>query len=168
MRGLQGTRVRLRPIASSVFVAPTLTLFLFLWLTPTPARAWGAHGHRIATRVAEARLTPEARAAVRELLREGETLIDIANWADYEGHDVAPGSAPWHYVNVSIAATHYEPRYCGGGNCVVAKIKHFRAVLADRHAPSASVRAPCSSWSTWSRTSTNRCTSATTTTEAGT
>ena len=25
---------------------------------PTPALAWGAHGHRIATRVAEARLTP--------------------------------------------------------------------------------------------------------------
>jgi hypothetical protein len=103
--------------------------------SPTPAHAWGPHGHRITARLAEARLTPAARAAVRELLHKGDTLVDIANWADDEGHDAVPGSAPWHYVNVPITAPRYDPRYCPGGDCVVARIKHFRSVLADRRAP---------------------------------
>jgi hypothetical protein len=102
-----------------------------------PAWAWGAHGHRIATRIAEARLTPSARVAVRELLHEGDSLLTVCNWADHDGHDVVPGSAPWHYVNVPLDASHYSDRYCRGGNCVVAKIRQFRKVLADNRAPKA-------------------------------
>ncbi|WP_406697914.1 S1/P1 nuclease [Singulisphaera sp. Ch08] len=104
-------------------------------LAATPSWAWGPHGHRIATRVAEARLNPGARRAVSELLLKGDTLVDVSTWADQDGHDAVPGSAPWHYVNVPITANRYEDRYCSKGNCVVAKIKHFRAVLADRSAP---------------------------------
>jgi hypothetical protein len=85
--------------------------------------------------VAEARLTPAARAAIRDLLHEGDTLVDLSNWADEEGHDAVPGSASWHYVNVPLSATRYDARYCSGGDCVVARIKHFRAVLADHAAP---------------------------------
>lgn len=85
--------------------------------------------------MAEARLNPGARRAVSELLLKGDTLVDISTWADQDGHDAVPGSAPWHYVNVPITATHYEDRFCSNGNCVVAKIKHFRSVLTDRRAP---------------------------------
>ena len=102
-----------------------------------PAWAWGAHGHRIATRIAEARLTPAARAGVRELLHEGDSLLTMCNWADHEGHDVVPASAPWHYVNVPLDAAHYSDRDCRGGNCVVAKVRQFRKVLADPRAPKA-------------------------------
>ena len=102
---------------------------------PRNGWAWGAHAHRIATRIAEARLTPEARQGVRELLHAGDTLVDMANWADHEGHDAVPGSAAWHYVNVSIDSARYDRRDCAGGGCVVEKIKHFRHVLADRRAP---------------------------------
>jgi hypothetical protein len=105
-----------------------------------PGRAafgWGAHGHRIATRVAEARLSPAARAAVRELLHEGDTLLTVCTWADHEGHDAVPGSASWHYVNVPLDAPRYSDRYCRGGNCVVVKIHQYRKVLADRRAPKA-------------------------------
>jgi hypothetical protein len=119
-------------------LSPPVTLALALgWvLALQPAAwAWGPHGHRIATRVAEARLTPAARAAVRELLHEGDSLVDLSTWADHEGHEVVPGSAPWHYVNVPISETRYDPRYCTGGNCVVDRIKYFRSVLADRNAP---------------------------------
>ncbi|MCA1686632.1 MAG: S1/P1 nuclease, partial [Planctomycetia bacterium] len=101
------------------------------------AGAWGPHGHRIATRIAEARLTPAAREAVRELLREGDTLVGVSNWADHDGHTVEPDSAPWHYVNVPITAPHYDDRYCPKGGCVVSKVKHYRALLADRDAPKA-------------------------------
>lgn len=102
------------------------------------ASAWGPHGHRIATRIAEARLTPAARAAVRELLHPGDTLVGESNWADHDGHDAEPGSASWHYVNVPITAPHYDAHFCPGGACVVEKIKHYRKVLADRKAPRAS------------------------------
>jgi hypothetical protein len=101
----------------------------------SPAVAWGPQAHRVIAEVAMERLTPEARAGVERLLLRGDTLPDIANWADHEGHEVYPGSAPWHYVNVPISAPRYNRRFCKGGNCVVEKIKHFRIVLADREVP---------------------------------
>ena len=101
------------------------------------ARAWGPRAHRIASRIAEARLTAAARAGIRSLLHEGDTIVSEASWADQEGHDAVPGSASWHFVNVPITAPHYDDRYCRGGGCVVSKIPHFRKVLADRSAPRA-------------------------------
>jgi hypothetical protein len=114
-----------------------LTAMFALLASTGRALAWGPHGHRIATRVAEARLSPEARAAVRELLHEGDTLLTVCTWADDDGHFAVPGSAPWHYVNVPIDAARYSDRYCRRGDCVVAKIHQFRKVLADRHATKA-------------------------------
>src|SRR4051812_46954296 len=90
-------------------IVTALVLVLVALAIPTPSHAWGSRGHRIATRIAQERLTPEARAAIRELLNKGDTLVDIASWADNEGHDVVPGSAPWHFVNVPLTAPHYEP-----------------------------------------------------------
>jgi hypothetical protein len=129
-RRSQANRSRLRDFSST----PAITLAFVLAMAPA-AQAWGPHGHRIATRVAEARLTPAARAAVRELLHEGDNLTDVSTWADEEGHDAVPGSASWHYVNVPLSATRYDARFCPGGTCVVARIKHFRSLLADRSAP---------------------------------
>ena len=102
----------------------------------SPSFGWGARGHRVATKIAESRLTPAAAKAVHELLLDGDTLVDVCNWADHEGHDAVPGSATWHYVNVPIDAAHYDAKYCGrGGNCVVAKIYSYRKILADTSAP---------------------------------
>lgn len=115
----------------------TLGFVLAFCTLPAPALAWGPRAHRIASRIAEARLTPEARKAVRELLHDGDTLVTVATWADEDGHDAVPGSAPWHYVNVSITSARYDARDCPAGACVVEKIKHFRKVLADRRTPKA-------------------------------
>jgi hypothetical protein len=101
----------------------------------TPARAWGSRGHRVAARIAQDRLTPKARAAVRDLLNGGDTLVDIAGWADNDGYDAVPGSGPWHYVNVPLTARRYDRRYCSERGCVVSQIHHFRKVLADTRAP---------------------------------
>ncbi|MDB5352882.1 MAG: Nuclease [Planctomycetota bacterium] len=101
----------------------------------SPAHAWGPQGHRISTRIAMARLTPKAAGAIRELLNPGDTLVDVCNWADHEGHDVVPDSAPWHYVNVPLDAPRYSAKYCGERGCVVSKIKEFRKILADPKAP---------------------------------
>jgi len=115
-----------------------LLLFGVLSLVLGPARqvmAWGRMAHRAATRVAETRLTPQARAAIRDLLEHGESLADASTWADENSQDI-PGSAAWHFVNVPISAPHYTSRDCHN-NCVVSRLEEFRKILADPHAPRA-------------------------------
>jgi hypothetical protein len=104
--------------------------------SPPPARAWGRLGHRASARLAESRLSPRARAIVQDLLEPEESLADASTWADEHSRDI-PGSASWHYVNVSIASAHYNPKDCKARGCVVSKIAEFREILADRHAPRA-------------------------------
>ncbi len=112
--------------------AAALVLAVLLAL-PAPAFAWGRNGHRASARLAESRLTPEAKAAIRAILDEGETLADASTWADEHSRDV-PGSASWHYVNVPIDAPRYDDRYCRD-NCVVSRLAEFRRILADPTAP---------------------------------
>jgi hypothetical protein len=116
----------------------TGALVLALTLVSTDALAWGAQGHRLVARVAEARLTPQARAEVDRLLANEPTptLAAIAPWAD-ELRAKDPGlgkrSAGWHYVNIGEDDCHYEvERHCRGGNCVVEALKVQTAILGDR------------------------------------
>lgn len=121
-----------RKISPSRAVALVLTILVAL---PTPALAWGRNGHRASARLAESRLTPEARAVVRALLDEGESLADASTWADEHAREI-PGSGSWHYVNVPIDAPRYDDRYCRD-NCVVSRLAEFRRILADPKAPKA-------------------------------
>lgn len=117
------------------FALPCLSILTALSVG-SPAMAWGPQGHRVIARVALDRLTPSAKAAIGDLLHPGDTLPDIAGWADKEGHDRFPRSAPWHYVNVPITADRYvEARDCRNGECVVDRIKVYRKALADRSTP---------------------------------
>jgi hypothetical protein len=50
-------------------------------LYPTHAHAWGAVGHRTVAHVAEAKLSSDAQALVKNLLGK-DSLADVANWAD--------------------------------------------------------------------------------------
>jgi S1/P1 Nuclease len=102
-------------------------------LTPASrALAWGAEGHAVVADIAEAHLTDAARLQVRALLDfEGKTNLDqISSWADIvrlQRRD----TGPWHYVDIPLVADSYDPaRDCPGGQCVVAKITDFTAVLA--------------------------------------
>ncbi len=117
--------------------APALVALLTISLVvpARPALAWGRNAHRAAARLAESRLTPEARALVRELLDDGESLADASTWADEHSRDI-PGSAGWHFVNVPLDAEGYSDRYCRGG-CVVSKFHEFYNILADKNAPRA-------------------------------
>jgi len=98
-----------------------------------PACAWGRLGHRASAKLAESRLSPEARAVIRDLLEPGETLADASTWADENSREIS-GSAAWHYVNVHISSLHYTSRDCRPQGCVVSKIAEFRAVLSDKNA----------------------------------
>lgn len=95
---------------------------------------WGGTGHRVVARLAESRLTPTARARVRDLLGN-QSMAEVASWAD----SVRPGrpvTAPYHYVNIPIAEGAFNPaRHCPGGDCVIVAIEYYRRVLADPGAP---------------------------------
>jgi nuclease S1 len=104
-------------------------LLLVVCMTPGPVRAWGRIGHRAAARMAEDRLTPAARAAVRDILGPGVRFADASTWAD-EQREIEE-SYRWHFVNVPIGAEHYDSRYCSPKGCVVSKIEDFRRMLRD-------------------------------------
>jgi len=115
--------------------------FAALLSTPTPAHAWGSEGHHIAAEIAEQFLEPSTAHQVRELLAidNETTLAQASTWAD-EIRPQRPETARWHYVNIPInppAGTPpaYDPRRdCPTGDCVVAKIGAFEAVLRDKAA----------------------------------
>jgi nuclease S1 len=91
---------------------------------------WWDLGHRIVARLAESRLTPQTREAVRDIL-DGQSLADASVWADnirQYRHD----ADKLHYVNIPLADTRYVPgRHCPGGQCIVAAIEQERYLLAD-------------------------------------
>jgi nuclease S1 len=120
-------------IASRALRLGACSMLAVAWCST--AVAWGPQGHRVIARVAEERLSPAAKAAIKELLIPPDTLPDIADWADKEGHDAVPGSARWHFINVPIGDARFDPRLIRDDNNVVVKIKQYRKVLSDRSKP---------------------------------
>jgi hypothetical protein len=116
-----------------LIVSVTLAVGALVALTPAShALAWGAEGHAVVADIAEAHLTDAARLQVRALLEaEGKTNLDqVSSWADMVRLQRRE-TGPWHYVDIPLAADGYDPaRDCAGGQCVVAKIDDFTAVLA--------------------------------------
>jgi hypothetical protein len=101
------------------------------------AWAWGPRGHRVVAELAEAKLTPQARATVRKLLalRGAHHLDEIANWAD-NLRDTDPAlfhrTKRLHFVNFHLGDCVYDPpRDCRNGECVVAAIGKYSAILAN-------------------------------------
>ena len=106
--------------------------------------AWGGQGHRLVGLIAAERLTPAARQQVRTLL-DGQTLADVASWADsITGEQVQ--TSYWHYLNIPLDARRYDrdrdcPRQPGveagsrsdrWRDCVVDRIAYWEARLGDR------------------------------------
>lgn len=120
--------------------------FLFFLSATSAVFAWGPEGHRVVADLAEARLTPEARLGIRELLGNDD-LAAISTWADDVRHD-RPETYDWHFVDIPMSAAGFsEPRDCyrpdpkypsslqDHHNCVVDRITIFKNVLADKNAP---------------------------------
>jgi hypothetical protein len=95
--------------------------------------------------VADERLSPNARAAVRRLLavdldRDGHpshrlSLAEVASWPDeIRGH---PGDHPhWHYDNVPVChADGGMASWCRDGECASAQIDKQLAIVADASRP---------------------------------
>ena len=119
--------------------AGKLAVVLVALLSCMPvALAWGPRGHRIVANLAEARLTPQAWAAAQKLLalRGAHHLGEVANWAD-DLRDTDPAlfrrTKRLHFVNFHSRDCIYDPpRDCRNGECVVAAIDKYSAILANR------------------------------------
>jgi hypothetical protein len=110
---------------------------IVVFLIPTRVFAWGSEGHRIVAEIAEQYLEPKAAREIRALLAIENTsaLADVADWAD-QIRTQRRDTAPWHFVDIPIAAKGYDTaRECAGGTCVVAKVDKFVSELRDPNAP---------------------------------
>lgn len=104
---------------------------------------WGAQGHRLVGLIAADRLTPAAQANVRWLL-DGQSLADVASWADSITSEQQQTSL-WHYLNIPPRAAGYDrdrdcPRQAGAAagsradrwrDCVVDRIGYWEERLGD-------------------------------------
>jgi hypothetical protein len=112
--------------------------FVVLHYCDASALGWGGDGHQIISLIAETRLTPQAQAAIHDLL-DGADISDaeICSWAD-EIRRQRRDTAPWHYVNIPIEADGFDPERDGnGGNNVIYRVEYFEKVLADPQADKA-------------------------------
>jgi hypothetical protein len=111
-------------------------LYLCIFL-PALAHAWGPAGHRLVAELAQGQLSPATAAQARHLIG-GQSLADVATWADDLRHDEAQralgrATAPLHYINFGSSACRYDAvSDCTDGRCVVAAIERHAAVLGDR------------------------------------
>lgn len=94
-----------------------------------PALAWGPEGHDLVARIAEAQLTPAAKARVAEILGPDATIVSVSSWADQVRRQ-RPASQHWHYIDIPLTAAHLDlTRDCPKGDCVVAQIEAEEAAL---------------------------------------
>ena len=64
--------------------------------------SWGVTGHRTVGKIAENHLSPQAKAAVRELLGD-TTLADVSTWPDeVRSQPAYRHTAPWHYLDLPL------------------------------------------------------------------
>ena len=70
--------------------------------------SWGVTGHRTIGRIAEDHLSPQAKAAVRDLLG-GESLADASTWADeVRSQPAYRHTAPWHFLNLPLGLNYEQ------------------------------------------------------------
>src|SRR5262245_11333168 len=97
------------------------------------ARAWGPEGHVVIAMVAEDRLTPQTRQAVRKIL-SGALLATAALFAD-EYRVTHPETFRWHFVDIPFEAAGYdEARDCEvltNGDCIIHAIGRAKALIKD-------------------------------------
>lgn len=107
-------------------------ILLLSLLASSAAHAWGAEGHRLIGEMAEAQLTPAARAEVARLLaaEPGATMSSVSTWAD---EIRSRETASWHYVNPPPGDCSYERgRDCEDGRCAVEALNKQVTVLKSK------------------------------------
>lgn len=126
-----------------------------------PAFGWGCEGHQIVALIAEKHLTPQARAAVDQLLRENpidsglsrfckpvatDPMADAATWADDSKRGEKTGT--WHYLDIPRGVEKADlTKYCepigdsvdgkDRPGCLMTGIAYELQILKDKSRPAA-------------------------------
>jgi len=117
-----------------------------LLLAAQAAFAWGPQGHRTIGAIADRLLTPEAHAAVLQILADdrdkfgnpsGRTTLEaVSVWAD-EVHGTPSARQSWHYDDVPICASEEKAHYCPDGQCNTEQLKRLIGALGNTQTPPA-------------------------------
>jgi hypothetical protein len=117
-------------------------------LGATPcAWGWGCKGHEIVALVAEAHLTPRARAMAFKILADSpisptlaryckeqglDPFVDSSTWADDE-RNVLPETGPWHFIDIPRGAPENSiSEYCPPATgCVTSALATQLGILRD-------------------------------------
>jgi hypothetical protein len=113
-----------------------LFVAILVFVFPSLCHAWSGEGHQLIALIAEDMLTPEAKAAAKELL-DGANIADaeVVNWAD-EIRRERRETAPWHYVNIPHDARGFDRARDGrDGDNVIDALERQAKVLADKTQP---------------------------------
>lgn len=124
-----------------------LAALLILLLPLAPAQSYWEYGHESVAQIAEANMSPKARANLQRLLRAAPLLgtpkcplrniREASIWADcIKGDPLRWGyTSSWHYQNVDICKPFDLKSACAGGNCVSAQIDRNFALLKNKSLP---------------------------------
>ncbi len=101
---------------------------IFILLFSSQTWAWGTQGHMVVAQVAENNLTPAAKKAVKQLLKN-QTLADVANWADFIKSDSEwAHTKSWHFVDIPDGEDYSTSDHNHDGD-VVGAITEMVAIL---------------------------------------
>jgi hypothetical protein len=120
---------------------------LVLFAPLSPVQAYWEYGHETVAHIAQANMSPSARANMQRLLRAAPMLgtpkcamrniADASVWADcLKGDRRRWGyTYSWHYQNVEICKPFDLNSACADGNCVSAQIDRNFALLSNKALP---------------------------------
>jgi len=112
------------------------TVLLLSCLCVAHVLAWGPVGHEVVASIAQDLLSSDVASQVNNILN-GDSLSDVANWADQvKGQKAYSWSAILHYVDTDDWACNYKKsRDCGDDNCVTGAIANYTDRLTDSSLP---------------------------------
>jgi len=104
------------------------------------APTWGTQGHQVTAMIAQGLLTTSATSKVSSIL-SGQTLSDVANWADQVRSTPAYAwSAPLHFIDTpDWACTYVHSRDCGNNMCVAGAIANYTKRLVSSSLPATQI-----------------------------
>lgn len=112
-----------------------LATFILLFI-PASALAWGPSGHSIIAEVAQRHLSASSLAEIKRLFGGEVSLASKASWADdYKFTEAGKHTKIWHYVDIDVSKSSYDPTDCHDGNvqeCLVKAIPAEIDILKDK------------------------------------
>lgn len=138
-----------------------LSILILCAASCVSAFGWGCEGHQIVALIASQHLTPQARAAVEQLLKEhpidpglsrfcqpvaADPMADAATWADDSKRGEKTGT--WHYLDIPRGVEHADlMKYCAPigesvdgkdrPGCLLTGLEYEYNILKDKSRPPA-------------------------------